>query len=218
MSKKICPELELAAYYCTTDIVSRKYFTEEVVWIPQEITSGWLKRAESGARQVRQMRAYAVPRTLERIPVLSSHYKAWTMIKAIIDKIKTIFDNLVAIERSRDSYISMITEDYRKAEVQYKYFASRRGTFPPGLTEQNKWEWDNLEEMVTLFVKDSYVTRAATIGDTAFLARKEKQGSATEKKRTRQFEILRSLTPYDLLSMADYPFAVRSHYIKCYAP
>ena len=29
--KKICPELKLAAYYCTTTIVSRRYFSEEVV-------------------------------------------------------------------------------------------------------------------------------------------------------------------------------------------
>src|SRR6185437_6643323 len=117
---------------------------------------------------------YAAPRTLERIPVLSSHYKAWTMIKAIIDKIKTIFDNLVAIERSRDSYISMIAEDFRKGEVQYKYFASKRGVFPNGLTEQRKWEWATLQELVTLFVKDSFVTRQQQC-DTAFLSRRRKK-------------------------------------------
>src|SRR6185437_10595403 len=122
--KKICPEVEMAAYYCTTSIVSNKYFTTEVTWAPEHITSGWLKKAESAAREVAQLRAFECPRTLQRITVLTSHYSPWTLTKTIIEKIKGIFDTLIAVERSRDHCLTKIAEDSRKAEIQYRYFAS----------------------------------------------------------------------------------------------
>src|SRR6185437_10365227 len=78
-------------------------------------------------------------------------------------------------------------------------------------------EESTLEEVVTLFVRDSFVARMATIRDTTIVSRRKREETSEEKKRTYQFDVLRRLTPCDLLNMANYSNMgpVTLHQILC---
>src|SRR6185437_11714752 len=109
-AKKICPEVEMASFYCTSIMVSDKYFTNEVRRAPQLITNAWLKKAENGAREVAQMKAFYCPKTfIERSQVLAVHYRPWTTIKLIIEKVKSVLDTIVTIERLRKSHLRKVS-------------------------------------------------------------------------------------------------------------
>ena len=99
-------------------MVSDNYFTNEGRRAPQYIINAWIKKAETGAREVAHMKAFSCPRSfIERSHVLTAHYRPWTTIKLIIEKVKSVFDTIVTIERLRKSHLEKISEDFAKTHV-----------------------------------------------------------------------------------------------------
>src|SRR6185437_6098459 len=100
--KNICPDVETASFYCTSVLVSDKYFVDEVRNAPQLITTAWIRKAEQGAREVPHMKAFTCPRNLiDRSKVLALQYRAWLTFKIINDKTKAVFNTITSIERLR---------------------------------------------------------------------------------------------------------------------
>ena len=126
----ICPEVEQAAYYCTSAIVSETYFSSETQKNEIKASKGGLRRALRGVREVRAVYAFKKPSNAKERTIALQHYAVWRQCGNIISHISFIFDLIIAIERVRDSCIKKIDEDYKKIQIIYASLAQEDMRYP----------------------------------------------------------------------------------------
>src|SRR6185437_8997749 len=161
---QICPEVEQAAYYCTSAIVSETYFSNETQKNEIKASKGWLRRALRGVREVHAVYAFKKPSNAkERTIALQAHYAVWRQCGNIISYISFIFDLIIAIERVRDSCIKKMDEDYKKIQIVYASLAQEDMRYPTESSFHSILELKLVHTAALLFVKDSFISRQAII-------------------------------------------------------
>jgi len=207
---KICPVVKQAAYYCKSAIVSRTYFPGETTNFETKTSSGWLKRAFRGVREVSTLHAFPRPtKPKEREIALQTHYAVWRQCNSIISQIGFLFDIIIAVERVRDSSLKRIDEDYKKVQVIYSSLAQEDMRFPKEPNLHRAWELKFVHTSAVLFVKESYVSRQAIIHTAIPLQEEHKHkgktfDSAIDKATLSRLYALRTITPLDLLILTSY--------------